>query len=126
MCISIHTLHIYIHIYKFWLRVDQLGNSSGEGSLNNIKMESSEVNNKIALDTQLLFKMLINIQSVNHLLNTYLWFWNIQKYGKYKAIPHKNHDKGDGWFKNKPPYYKGNINIPLERKKSFNIKISFF
>lgn len=91
--------------------------------MNNIKMESSEANNKIALDTQLLFKMLINIQSVNHLLNTYLWFWNIQKYVKYKAIPHKNHDKGDGRFKNKPPYYKGNINIPLERKKSFNIKI---
>lgn len=52
----------YIHIYKFWLRVDQLGNSSGEGSLNNIKMESSEANNKTVLYTQLLFKMLINSQ----------------------------------------------------------------
>lgn len=51
-----------MHVYKFWLRVDQLDNAS-EGSWNNIKMESSEANNKITLYNQLLFKMLINTVS---------------------------------------------------------------
>lgn len=64
MCINryvhiyIYFLHICIYINSDW--VDQLDNASEEGSLNNIKMESSEANNKTTLYNQLLFEMLTN------------------------------------------------------------------
>lgn len=52
-----------MHVYKFWLRLYQLDNASEEGPLNNIKMESSEANNKTTLYNQLPFKMLTNTVS---------------------------------------------------------------
>jgi len=69
--------------------------------------------------------MLINTQSVNHLLITYLWFWNIQEDYKRQYLK-KIVTKVVPDDLNKPPYYKKSCKFTPwkeKKKKRFNIKI---